>query len=246
MIQTLIVEDEENSRNMLAAMLGKYCPQVEVIGYAADAMEAVEKIKLLQPTLLFLDIELPYGNAFDVLAKVGETDCHIVFTTAYDEYVLKAIKAGATDYLLKPIDHHELAETVQRIEKKLTGQRSSRSVEQLLAAMSKQLSGNNLALPTMDGYSFVKFDDIVRIEADGNYCRIHCINKQVHTITRQIHDLESKLPEAMFCRIHNSHIINLNYIREYVKGRGGYVVMADGSQVDVSHRRKDQFLERFT
>jgi two-component system LytT family response regulator len=101
-------------------------------------------------------------------------------------------------------------------------------------------------MPTMEGYSFIKFEDIIRIAADGNYCRIYCTNKQTFTITRQIHDVESKLPAASFCRVHNSYIVNMAHIKEYVKGRGGYVVMADGSQVDVANRRKDQFLERFS
>jgi two-component system, LytTR family, response regulator len=246
MIKALIVEDEDNSREILSTLLGQYCPQVEILDYACDANEAVEKIQTLKPELVFLDIVLPFGNAFDIITRLKEINFYIVFTTAYDKYVIQAIKVGATDYLLKPIDHVELSETVDRIEKDIADKKGFMSVEQFMAAFSKQLYTSSLALPTMDGYNFIKFDDIIRIAAEGNYCKIFCLNNQIHTVTKQIHDLEEKLPAAAFCRIHNSHIINMKYIKEYVKGRGGYVVMADGSEVDVALRRKDQFLERFS
>ncbi len=246
MIQALIVEDEDNSKDILTALINKYCHQVEVLDCASDANEAVEKIELHKPDLVFLDIELPYGNAFDILSKLKEINFHIVFTTAYDEYVMKAIKVGAADYLLKPIDYLELAEAVEKIEKKIAERKIHLNMEQFMATFPKQLQTNNLALPTMEGYSFIKLDEIIRIAAEGNYCKIYCINKQTYTITRQIHDIENKLPQGAFCRIHNSHIVNMNHVKEYVKGRGGYVVMIDGSNVDVSNRRKDQFLGRFS
>ncbi|PQJ11047.1 DNA-binding response regulator [Flavipsychrobacter stenotrophus] len=244
MIQALIVEDEQYSRDILEGLLSKYSPQVEILDYACDANEAVEKIEALNPELVFMDIELPYGNAFDILARLKDISFHIVFTTAYDEYILKALKAGATDYLLKPLDHAELTETIARVEKKIGEKKKYANIEQLLAAFSKQFNTNTLALPTMDGYNFIKFEDIIRVEADGNYCKIFCLNKQSYTVTRQIHEIEEKLPAVAFSRIHNSHIVNVGFVREYIKGRGGYVIMSDGSQVDVSNRRKDQFLER--
>jgi len=245
-IQALIVEDEENSRIVLSEVLSKYCPQVEILDYATDANEAVEKIKLLNPMLVFLDIELPYGNAFDIIKRLNEVNFHIVFTTAYDEYLLKAIKTGAADYLLKPIDYLELAEAIRKIEKKIEEKEKYINMELLLDSFLKNSQSNNMALPTMDGYSFIKLDDIVRIEAEGNYCKIFCLDKHTYTVTRQIHDIESKLPSTSFCRIHNSHIINLKHIKEYTKGRGGYVTMVDGSHVDVSNTRKEEFLERFS
>ncbi len=244
MIKALIVEDEEHSRAILERMLAKL-PQVELAGYAADANEAIDKITELEPDLVFMDIELPYGNAFDILSKLRQVSFHIIFTTAYDEYVLKALKAGASDYLLKPLDGDELAEAVERVRIKTDARDKQQNMEQLLSALSRQFNTNTLALPTMDGLSFIKFDDIIRVEADGNYCRIYCVNRPVYTVTRQIHELEEKLPLATFCRIHNSHIVNINFIRDYVRGRGGYVIMTDGTQVDVSNRRKDEFLERF-
>ena len=246
MIQALIVEDEENSRDILVTLINQYCPQVNIAGFAADANEAVEKIQSLKPELVFLDIELPYGNAFDIISRLKETNFHIVFTTAYDKYVIKAIKAGATDYLLKPINYEELIETIQKIEKDIASRKGYMDMAQLMAAFSKQLYIDNLALPTMEGYSFIKLDEIIRVMAEGNYCKIFCLNNQVYTITKQIHEVEDKLPAAAFCRIHNSHIISMKHIKEYVKGRGGYVVMVDGAQVEVSYRKKDQFLERFS
>jgi two-component system LytT family response regulator len=245
MIQALIVEDEDNSREVLTTVINKYCPQVEIRGYAADANEAVEKIQSLRPNTVFMDIELPYGNAFDIISRLKEINFHIVLTTAYDEYVIKAIKAGATDYLLKPIDHMELIEAVRKIEKKIEEKEKYINLEAMIAAFSRQLNTNSMALPTMEGYNFIKFDEVIRIAADGNYCKIFCVNNKTYTITRQIHDIELKLPAATFCRVHNSHIISLMHIKEYIKGRGGYVTMADGSHVDVSIRRKDEFLERF-
>ena len=246
MIKALIVEDEVNSREILGTLLRQYCPQVEILDHASDANEAVEKIQSLKPELVFLDIVLPFGNAFDILSRLKEISFYIVFTTAYDKYVIRAIKVGATDYLLKPIDHNELTETVRRIENSIAEKKGFLSMEQLMATFSKQLHTNNIALPTMDGYTFIKFDDIIRIAAEGNYSKIFCLNNQIHTVTRQIHDIEDKLPLAAFCRIHNSHIIHMKYVKEYVKGRGGYVIMVDGSEVDVSFRRKEQFLERFS
>jgi len=246
MIQTLIIEDEENSRAVLDSLIAKYCPQLAIAGHATDAPSAIAMIESLKPELVFMDIELPYGNAFDILGKLKEISFYVVFTTAYDEYVLKAIRSGVTDYLLKPIDKVELMEAVAKIEKKIAERRSFMTIEQFMAAFSKQLYSSNLALPTMEGYSFIKFDEIVRIAAEGNYCKIYCLNKQTYTISKQIHEVETKLPEVSFCRIHNSHIINMAHIKEYIKGRGGYVVLTDGSTVNVSNTRKDQFLERFS
>jgi two-component system LytT family response regulator len=246
MIQALIIEDEENSKDILTSLLRKHCNQVAIAGYAADANEAVEKIELLKPDMVFMDIELPYGNAFDILARLKEFNFHIVFTTAYDDYILKAIRAGAIDYLLKPIDYKELTEAVNKIEKKINERQSYLNLELLIASFSKQINNDTLALPTMEGYSFIRFEDIIRISAEGNYCKIYCLNKQTFTISRQIHEIESKLPSSVFCRVHNSYIINIKHIKEYIKGRGGSVRMTDGSEVDVSNKRKDQFLERFS
>lgn len=244
MIKTLIVEDEEHSRTILERMLSKH-EQLELLGVATDANEAVEKIQALNPDLVFMDIELPYGNAFDILSRLKQVSFQVVFTTAYDEYVLKALKAGASDYLLKPLDNDELNEAIDRAGAKIGERDRHQNIEQLLSALSRQLNTNTLALPTMDGLTFIKFDDIIRVEADGNYCRIYCQNRPVYTVSRQIHEIEEKLPPAIFCRIHNSHIVNISFIKEYVRGRGGYVVMTDGAQVDVSNRRKDEFLQRF-
>ncbi len=246
MIHALIVEDEDNSRDILNTLIGKYCPEVNVLDDACDANEAVEKIEALQPDLVFLDIELPYGNAFDIISRLKKVDFHIIFTTAYDEHVIKAIKTGAIDYLLKPIDYQELVMAVKKVEAKISEKEKSVSLEQITAVFSKHLYTNNIALPTMEGYRFIKPDEIIRIEAEGNYCKIYCLNNQTYTITKQIHDIECRLPEAVFCRIHSSHIINMQHIKEYIKGRGGYVIMIDGSHVDVSIRKKDKFLERFT
>jgi two-component system LytT family response regulator len=245
MIKAIIVEDEDNSREILTTLIERYCPQVAIAGYAVDANDAVEQIHAIKPDVIFLDIELPYGNAFDILGRLKGINVHIVFTTAYDKYVLRAIKAGAIDYLLKPIDYLELVETVGKVEQQIAEKNNHMSIEQFVSSFSKHFYNNNLALPTMEGYNFIKLDEIIRISAEGNYCKIFCLNNQTYTITKQIHDIEYKLPPDSFCRVHNSHIVNIRHIKEYVKGRGGYLIMADRSQVDVSHRRKDEFLERF-
>jgi len=245
-MNALIIEDEDNSRSVLTTLIDQYCPQVQILGYASDAREAVEKIRSIKPNLVFMDIELPYGNAFDILSKLKEINFHIVFTTAYDSYAIRAIKTGAIDYLLKPIDYNELKNAIQKIEANIEEKQKNINIEQLINVFSKHIYVNNLALPTMDGFSFIKFEEIIRIAADGNYCKIFCMNNRVYTITKQIHEIEGKLPPEAFFRIHNSHIINLMHVKEYVKGRGGYVVMVDGSNVDVSFRRKDDFLDRLS
>jgi two-component system, LytTR family, response regulator len=244
MVKILIVEDEQHSRELLETLIERHCAGVEIIATAVDANEAVEKINYLKPELVIMDIELPYGNAFEVLKKVSSLDFEIIFVTAYNEYMRNALQSGAIDYILKPIDQRELVAAIEKAVLNIGNNKSKASLEQIFDELSK-LKHNHIALPTMEGFTVVKLDEIIRIDADGSYCKIFCTGKRNYLISKQIHDLEDKLSSATFVRLHHSHIVNLNHVIQYIKGRGGQVVLSDGSVVDVSSRKKDEFISRF-
>ncbi|HYF31047.1 MAG TPA: LytTR family DNA-binding domain-containing protein [Chitinophagaceae bacterium] len=246
MIRAIIVDDEPKNRKVLRSLLTDFCPEVSIAGEAGSAEEASKVVSNENPDLLFLDIEMPYGNAFDLLDKLMPVNFEIIFITAFDEYTLKAFRYSALDYLLKPVDIEELKTAVKKASEKIHLKNLNRQLANLLQNIHPSRTATpKIALPTQDGFVFQSTKDIIRFEAKGNYTYIFTNDGQKHISSRTIRQYEEMLPDKLFFRIHNSHIINLNYIKKYNKGRGGQVIMTDGSILEVATRRKDDFLALF-
>lgn len=245
MIRTILVDDETDSIRVLQRLLNAYCPEVEVIGTADGVETALNVIQMARPDLVFLDIEMTHGNAFDLLNQLQPITFQIIFVTAFDNYAIRAFKYSALDYLLKPVDIDDLREAVKRAATKVQGKNFLDQMETLLYNMETfQLSQQKMAVPTLTGLVFIPIKDILRFEANGSYTTIYLTSKEEIIATRNIKEYEDLLPAAIFCRVHNSHIINLHKIQKYHKGRGGYVIMEDGSNIEVASRRREEFLRR--
>jgi len=227
-------------------MIGKFCPQVNLIGEATNGKTGQELIRQKKPELVFLDIEMPYGNGFDLLNALMPIEFEVIFVTAFDKYVLQALKYSALDYLLKPINIDELRSAVQNAELRIRRNSVNQQLNNLLDNFKKQESGlKKIAIPTADGFDFILIDNIIRCEALGAYTKIHINNSKKIVVSMSLKDYEAILPEDIFFRIHNSHLINLNYVKKYNRGRGGFIELDDGSVIEVATRRKDEFLKRF-
>ncbi|MGB1216264.1 MAG: LytR/AlgR family response regulator transcription factor, partial [Saprospiraceae bacterium] len=218
---------------------------VNIIGEADDVAPAIHLIQSQNPDLVLLDIEMPNGTGFDVLQALGEVNFEVVFITAHDRYALRAIKFCCLDYILKPVDIKELIQAVHRASEKLKERNSTENFSHLLSNIQdKNPKQHKIALPTQEGLVFIKVDDIMRCEADGSYTRIILKDKSKIIATRKIKGFEELLTDYHFFRVHRSHLVNLEYIEKYHKGEGGYIIMSDGTSVDVSRRKKDEFLEQ--
>lgn len=243
MITAIIIDDEAKGRLALREKLLTYCPQVRILAEAANGVEALTLIQQHRPQLVFLDIEMPKMNGFEMLNELPEKNFHIIFTTAYDQYAIKAIKYAAFDYLLKPIDIEELKTAVVKLENKESNQTKTQ-VELLYHHMQqpkKQLS--KLAIPTLEGLLFYDISDIVYLEANSNYTNLYFANKTKITASKTLKELEELLPGDFFFRTHHSFLINLSYIKRYIKGDGGQIELQNGAYVDVSRRKKEEFLK---
>jgi len=244
MIKALIVDDEKNSCEALQLLLEKSCPEVQVVGIANSGAEALQKIPGLRPQLVFLDIEMPNMNGFQLLEQLQKIDFELIFTTSYDQYAIKAFKFSAIDYLLKPVDREELEKAVEKVSKKLTN-----NINQQLGILLQKINQpsvpvQKIALPTMQGLELVSIDSIISCSANSNYTEFFLGDKKRILVSRTLKETEELLEDYSFLRVHHSHIVNLNAITRYVKGEGGYLIMNDGSTVDVSRSRKDILMQR--
>lgn len=250
MITTLIVDDEAKHRGTMEKMLTNFCPDVSIIGKASSVEEAISIINDNNPDLVFLDVEMPGGNGFTLLEHFEEPSFDVVFATAHDLYAINAIKFAALDYILKPINIKELQEAVHkcalRKENKEPQQQLSEKFEVFKSNSTSKEVPKKIALPTSDGIDFINSDEIVRCEADRSYSTYFTIDGKKIIVSKPLKEYESLLEQCNFFRVHKSHMINLNHITKYVKGKGGYVIMDDGSEVDVSVRRKEHFLSRLS
>ena len=245
-IRTLIVDDEELARKNLEFILKDVCPQVEVIGEAANAKEAKKKIESENIDLLLLDIEMPNGSGFDLLESLGDQiDFKIIFITAYHEYALRAFKFSAVDYLLKPINSDELQAAIEKVRPGQDAE-SKEKIETLIENISKKGGVmNKIALPSMEGLQFVELDDVIYCQSQDNYTQFFLTDGKRIMVSKTIKHFEELLDPDRFFRVHRSNIINLRYIDKYVRGEGGYAVMKQGARIPVSRRRKEAFLQLF-
>ena len=244
MIRALIVDDESKNIRILHGLLQTYCPQVHVVGHANGFHKALELIESSHPDLLFLDIEMPYGNAFDLLEKIMPVKFEIIFVTAFNDYALKAFRYSALDYLLKPVNIDELKDAVAKAEQKLNQKNVNLQLNNFINNF-KKAELQKIALPLLDGLLFVPVPEITYLHAKGSYTDVHLHNGEIHTTARTIKDYEDMLSQDTFCRVHHAYLINVNHIKKYSRGRGGLIEMEDGAIIEVSVRRKDEFLARF-
>ena len=239
----MIVDDEPFCSEVLATLLQKYCPEVLLTSVYNNPEEALVHIQKLPPDLLFLDVEMPRMNGFHLLEQLKNIPFNLIFTTSYDQYAIKAIRFSALDYLLKPIDREELQQAVQ----KAVIQARNHFTQQLDMLLQKVNHPTALltkiAVPTLEGLQMVTVEHIISCRSDGNYTILHSKDKQKLVVSRTLKDIEELLEEYPFIRVHHSCMVNINEINKYVRGEGGYVVMSDGTTVDVSRSRKEILLK---
>lgn len=242
-IRTILIDDEKGNIITLVEMLRNYCPDVEILATASDINEAEIAIKKYQPQLIFLDIEMPFGNGFDLLNRLQPINFEVVFITAFNNYAIKAFKYAAIDYLLKPVNIEELINSVQKVKTALEQSNLSSRIDHLLTNINnKEVNSKKLGIPTSDSITFIEVDDIMYLESDKNYTKFCLTQKRKEMASKALKEYEELLPKNTFCRVHKSYIINIAFIKKYQRGRGGYVVMEDGTSIEVSSRKKDELM----
>lgn len=243
-IRTVVIDDEPYSCEALVELLTKYCPEVEVVQVCHSGTDGLRAIKDHEPELLFLDIEMPRMNGFELLEKAGEIDFALIFTTSYDQYAIKAIHMSALDYLLKPIDREELQKAVQKVRQRRV-RAQAQQVEILLRKLANPAAPiSKIALATLEGLQLVPIDSVICCTSDSNYTTFRLKGKEKIVVSKTLKEVEELLGECSFQRVHHSSVVNLNEISKYIKGEGGYLVMSDGSHVDVSRSRKEMLLRK--
>ena len=243
MIRTLIVDDEPDSLENLQLKITEFCPELTLVSAFTDPGEALAYMQTYPIDLLFLDIEMPRMNGFHLLNELGTCEFEIIFTTAYNHYAVEAIRLSAFDYLMKPISIMDLQSAIQRLV--LT---SGRPAAPRMEALNKNLitiynQSDKISVATSEGLEFIVISHIVRIEASTNYSRIFFREGRSVLYTRQLKDFEEMLSPYRFFRIHHSHLINLNYIKKYIRGEGGKVIMENGDELDIARRKREEFLK---
>ena len=246
MIRAIIIDDELHCVETLNLLIKEYCTGIEVIEQCNSAKKALDAIANLKPDLVFLDIEMPIMNGFELLEQLSSISFAIIFTTSYDQYAIKAIRFSALDYLLKPIDPKELIRAVKKVEE----ERHLPIAEQfqiLLNQIQGRTGGfSKIAIPTADGFELIYAEHIICCEAHDNYTHFLLKNKNKVIACRTLKEIEEQLQVfPFFVRVHNSYIINLNEVTKYVRGEGGYLIMSDGSSINVSRSRKEYLLKHF-
>jgi two-component system LytT family response regulator len=244
MIDAIIIDDETYCCETLEMMIARFCPTIRVDAVCNSGADALELLTQFTPKLVFLDIEMPHMNGFEFLEKVKNINFGLIFTTSYDQYAIKAIRFSALDYLLKPIDREELIQAVGRVSRHLQSP-SELQLELLLQKLNApKIQIKKIALPTMEGLQMVEIDSIVSCSSESNYTHFLLKGNKKITASRTMKDVEELLSDYSFLRVHHSFIVNLNEIQKYVKGEGGYLVMTDGKNIDVSRSRKDALLQK--
>jgi two-component system LytT family response regulator len=246
MINYILIDDEPKNVKILKAMLKEFCPDTQFAGSAAGVSDGEALIRGTQPQLVFLDIQLSDENAFDLLDRLMPVSFEIIFVTAYNEYAVKAFRYSALDYLLKPVNIEELCSAVSRAGERVRLRNINRQLQNLLSNLrSPEATAHKLAIPSSDSLSFISVAEIIRCEANGGYTTFFMTNGDKVLSTKTIGEYEELLPPDIFMRIHSKHIINIQHIKKYHKGRGGFVEMEGMYTIEVSARRKAEFLSRF-
>lgn len=245
--KAIIIDDEEHSLETLRWKLEHYCPEIEVIATFVNPVEGLAYMKQTAFDVLFLDIEMPFLNGFDILEELGEVSFDVIFTTAYDDFGIKAIKYSALDYLLKPIQNQELRQAVDRHLKKTNHHVPTKQIEALIDNVKQEDQGkmSRIALPTQESIEFVEPNDIVVCASDSNYTTVYLMDGRKKVLSKTLKEFEEMLSPFNFFRTHQSHLVNLNYVKEYIRSDGGYLVLKNKMTIPVARSRKDDLLRQF-
>lgn len=245
-LSAIIIDDEHKAIQNLNLLLTKHCPSVKIIAHTTDPIEGIGLIIAKNPKLVFLDIDMPNLNGFEVLEKVKFLPISVIFITAYQHYALQAIKMSALDFLLKPISIEELKVAVEKAENHYNSTHANPNLQLLFENLQQPSPYHQkLALPTFEGMSFVGLEEILYFIAEGNYCNVVFKDNKKKMVSKTLKYFEELLPSQSFFRIHREYIINLNYVKTYLKGRGGQIELMNGQMIDVAARKKDLFLQIF-
>jgi two-component system LytT family response regulator len=242
-MRSIIIDDELHCRKRLSILLSKYCPHVEVIETCADGKTGAKLIEEHDPDLVFLDIEMPGMNGFDFLETVSHHKFGVIFTTAYNEYAIKAIRHSALDYLLKPVDKDELVKAIERAEI-FRSSNAAQNISKLLESIGSR-KNERIALPSMEGIMMVDIKDILYCESENNYTYIHLVDGSKLLVSKTLKSIEAMIgSEDIFFRVHHSYLVNMKCVQQYIKGDGGEVLLKNGKRLMVSRTRKSSFLNQ--
>ncbi|WP_318312125.1 LytR/AlgR family response regulator transcription factor [Flagellimonas crocea] len=243
-LKAVIIEDEKHSRETLKSMLEEFCKGVQVIAMAGSVEEGVKVLSIYSPDIVFLDIELQSGVGFDVLNQIKDPNFEVIFTTAFEKYAIKAIKFSSLDYLLKPIDLDELQQAVEKARTRMDTNVYREQLDTLMQSVNKgKLRPEKICLATTAGMEFIAIDDIIACKADGSYTCFMLEDENTLLVSKHLKEYENLLAEHQFMRIHNSYVINLKKVKKYVKSDGGYLIMSNDLEVNISPRKKDDLIE---
>ncbi|RYG40887.1 MAG: response regulator transcription factor [Chitinophagaceae bacterium] len=245
-MKAILVDDEPDGIKTLQKMLERHCPSVLIAATCNNANAAKQQIVALKPDVVSLDIQMPGKSGIDMIGELPDKNLEIVFVTAHNEYLLQALQYSAADYLLKPVDEDKLIEAVRRVEERLRESKKGERTEAVLYNVGKagQPSEMRLCLPTLKGFIILKLDDILYCEAERSYTIFHIEGKKPVTVSKPLIEYENLLVDTPFFRIHKSFLINLKHVKEYQRGEGGIVIMSNNAEIEVSRRKKEQFLEK--
>jgi len=243
-MRAILIDDEPIGIRTVKKLLELNCPEVEVVATCTDAETGKQKIQELHPDVVFLDIQMPEKSGLDMLAEIPEKKFEVIFVTAYNEYILQALQFSAVDYLMKPVDEDRLVEAVQRVKKRLQKESISDTTETLVHNITKAVSPleMRLCLPTLKGFTILKLDEIIYCEAQRSYTVFYLSAGKNIMVSKPLFDYDRLLAGTSFFRIHKSFLINLVHVKEYLRGDGGTVVMSNNMELEVSRRKKEQFL----
>ena len=245
MLKAVIIDDEPDCVRLLALQLKMYCPTVQVSAACTDSDEGLARITELMPDIVFLDIEMPLMNGFELLEKLGDIRFSLIFVTAYDQFAVKAFRFSALDYLLKPISGKDLTVAVSKAEARSwpTGQQVHLLKQQLQG--DKKTLPDKFALPFQNGVSFVEIQKIIYCESENNYTHFHLIDGQRHTVAKTLGDISEVLEDGNFLRVHRRYLVSLDHIKKYVRGEGNYLVLSNDQNIPVARNQKEKLIERF-
>ena len=244
MLTAIIIDDEASSRNALRQKMVNHCPEVVIIAECENGETGIQHIETKKPDIIFLDVEMPRMNGFTMLQQLTNKNFEVIFITAYDHYAIRAIKFSALDYLVKPVEVEELKIAVAKVSTKKNQTVNNSRVEMLLQnLLDEKTTHQRIALSSMEGLQFVLTDEIIYLEANSNYTSFYLAGNRKITATKTLKDFEEILPASIFLRIHHSYLINKNRVEKYIKGDGGQVLMMNGVTLDVSRRKKEEFIK---
>ncbi|MCD4725206.1 MAG: LytTR family DNA-binding domain-containing protein [Bacteroidales bacterium] len=247
MIRGIIVEDEIRSRDTLRGLLKRYCKNVEIISEADSYRSGLAAIRELHPDVVFLDIQMPDGSGFKLLEELDEIKFEIIFTTAFDQFAIKAIKYSALDYLLKPIDPEELVSALKKVENKISKSKVNENIQVLLDNIkSRNADPHKIILSTFEKIHIIETDNILRCESDNYYTNFFLTDGKQILVSKTLKENEAMLGGHNFIRPHKSHLVNVKYIKGFLKNDGGYIEMTDGTHIPVSRRKREKIIEIIT